>query len=164
MRAAQQALLAQAHSAGALATALIAKGFLAQQGQAPGEVFVDDKRGKRSRILIDSHGRLSQVVSPLDRSHRLFYDDQHRVTGLVEPNGLTTQLTYTATGELAALSRDEQRWAFAWDADSDLIKATLPDGTRTQRAIRARNSFKARLAAQRRRFASNAPMQGSRLR
>ncbi|MEO7032312.1 MAG: RHS repeat domain-containing protein, partial [Polyangiaceae bacterium] len=129
MRAAQQALLAQAHAAGTLATALAAKGFVARQGQTPGEVLVDDKRGKRSRILIDAHGRLSQIVSPLGRSHQLYYDDQHRITGLVEPNGLTTQLSYTPSGLLAALGRDEQRWGFAWDADANLIKATLPDGT-----------------------------------
>ncbi len=130
MRAAQQSLLAQSAAADLLAASLVAKGFVAARGKALGQLLVDDKRGRRSQIFIDGHGQLTQIVSPLGRSHRLFYDEQQRITGLVDANGLATSLSFTPAGLLAALTRgEEQRWTFEWDDDSNLIRVTLPDGT-----------------------------------
>ncbi|MEO7036727.1 MAG: hypothetical protein ABI548_22450 [Polyangiaceae bacterium] len=93
-------------------------------------MLVDDRRGKRSQVFVDESGRLSKVISPLGRAHRFSYDDANRVTGVLEPNGLQTLLSYRADGLPGSVTRGEgRRWTYDWDAQANLTRLTLPDGT-----------------------------------
>jgi RHS repeat-associated protein len=128
IRAEQQAVLAQDLGLRTLAAGLHRRGLRCSSGSVPGELIVEDRRGKRSRLHLDGHGQLARVVSPLGRAHEFAYDTQQRLAQLRDPRGSVLALAYDDAGRLVSAVRDtSQQWRLDWDQRSNLRRLELPD-------------------------------------
>jgi YD repeat-containing protein len=80
----------------------------------------------------DTQGNLTSITDALGRVTTLSNYDAHGQVGrIVDPNGLTTDFTYSPRGWLTSRKSGDQLSTYDYDGVGQLTKATLPGGSTT---------------------------------
>ena len=82
----------------------------------------DPDAGKRGNVATVTNA-LGQVT------HYAAYNAFGQVTSIVDPNGLTTTLTYDSRDRLASRSVGGETTSYTYDGVGQLVRVTLPDGS-----------------------------------
>jgi len=86
--------------------------------------------GDVTSYAYDSAGNLATVQNAAGHTTQFSdYDASARVGRITDPNGLATDLTYTARGWLESSSRGGETASYQYDGVGQLLKATMPDGS-----------------------------------
>lgn len=89
-----------------------------------------DPGGGVTRHSYDTQGNLTEVTNALGHVTTLSnYDANGRVGRIVDPNGLTTNLSYSPRGWLTSRTVGEETTTYDYDNAGQLKKVTLPDGS-----------------------------------
>jgi len=89
-----------------------------------------DPDGDTTTFYYDPSGNMDGVRNALGQTTQITsHDVNGRPTAILDPNGVTTQLTWNFRGQLTGRTVGSQATTFSYDAAGNLVRRTNPDGS-----------------------------------